>query len=326
MPDSPSARPASISAPVGGLVAVHAHPDDESITMGATLARCAASGVPVTLVTATLGEQGETMYGALDGLTADRADQLGGFRLAELRRACRALGVADQRLLGGVGCFRDSGMAGTASAAHPRAFARAQVGGSLHVEAVTALAAVLRETRPRVVVTYDATGGYGHPDHIAAHQVAVAAFGRYLAECREHDGEAGQVAPAGAGVDAGCRLLEVVRPRTMLAGAIDALWAGPVPARYTRPGVEDLGTTVADDAYDLALPVGPWAAARRVAMAAHVTQLDVWAGAVDGFALTNLRAQPLLPHEYFRLVAGASLPRGAASLFAGIGPRHTGVR
>lgn len=304
----PAPTPANAT---GGIVAVHAHPDDESITMGATLARYAASGVPVTLVTATLGEQGETMRGALDGLTADHADQLGGFRLAELRRACGTLGVRDQRLLGGIGCFRDSGMTGSASAAHPRAFVRAQVGGPRHEEAVAALTAVLRDVRPRAVLSYDATGGYGHPDHIAAHQVTVTASARYTAE---YDGSPGPC------------LLEVVRPRGALTAALDALWAGPLPSGYGRPSVDGLGTTVDDGDYDVAIVAGHWAAARRLAMAAHATQLDVWAGAVDGFALTNLLAQPLLPHEYFRVVAGPPRPRGATDLFAGTGPRHTGVR
>lgn len=285
---------------------MHAHPDDESITMGATLARYAAAGVPVTLVTATLGEQGETMDGRRDGIDAAHGDQLGGYRLAELERACAALGVDDRRMLGGLGRFRDSGMAGEPSARHPRAFIRAQTGGALHAAAVDALAAVLAERRPQVVLSYDATGGYGHPDHIAAHQVTAAAFGRYLAA---RDGE--YAAPA-------TRLLEVVRPRAAVAAALDRLWRTPLPGRYARPAVDELGTLVADGDVDVAVDAGPWAAARRAAMAAHATQLDVWAGVVDGFALTNLKAQPLLAVEYFRVLAGAPAPTGAADLMAGL--------
>jgi N-acetyl-1-D-myo-inositol-2-amino-2-deoxy-alpha-D-glucopyranoside deacetylase len=294
-------RGIDVTTRAGGIVAVHAHPDDESITMGATLARYAAIGVPVTLVTATLGEQGELMYGRCGGLDADHADQLGGYRLAELERACRAMGIGDRRMLGGLGCFRDSGMAGEPSAAHPRAFIGAQTGGPRHGEAVAALAHVLDELRPRAVLSYDATGGYGHPDHIAAHDVTVAAFAHYVA----------RAVPA-------CRLLEVVRPRAAVRDALERLWAGPLPEVFERPALDELGTLVGEAEWDIGIPVGPWAAARRAAMAAHATQLTVWAGSVDGFALTNLKAQPLLPVEYFRMLSGPPVPPGATDLMAGM--------
>src|SRR4029453_4279045 len=95
-----------------------------------------AGGGEVTLVTATLGEEGEVIGDALQGLIAQRADQLGGYRLWELRHACAALKVTDHRMLGGLGAFRDSGMVGTPSAAHPRAFVRASAGGPDHQRAV----------------------------------------------------------------------------------------------------------------------------------------------------------------------------------------------
>ena len=157
------------------LLAVHAHPDDESLSMAGTLAGAVTSGAHVTLVTATLGEQGEVIGEELQGLVADRADQLGGYRLTELRAACAALGIVDHRMLGGIGEFRDSGMVGTPSAEHPRAFVRAGLGGPDHARAVEALARVIDEVEPAVLLTYDSDGGYGHPDHVAAHQVALAA-------------------------------------------------------------------------------------------------------------------------------------------------------
>ncbi|MEO7126335.1 MAG: N-acetyl-1-D-myo-inositol-2-amino-2-deoxy-alpha-D-glucopyranoside deacetylase [Nakamurella sp.] len=299
----------------GGIVAVHAHPDDESISMGATLAFYSAMGVPVTLVTATLGEQGETMYGRLDGLTVDNSDQLGGYRLVELLRACAAMRIGDQRMLGGLGRFRDSGMVDMPGAKNPRAFIHAQRGGPLHDEAVLALTKILAEVQPRVVVTYDATGGYGHPDHIAAHHVSVAAFDRFVTT---NDTNGYDAVPA-------ARLLEVVRPRSLLAVALENLWGTTLPARYLKPTVDELGTLVSDDEYDIAISVGPWGAARRAAMSAHATQLDVWAGAVDGFALTNLKAQPLLSAEYFRVLAGASARRGSTDLMVGLSPTYIGV-
>lgn len=271
------------------LLAVHAHPDDESITMGGTLARHAALGDDVTLVTATLGEEGEVIGDELQGLVSARADQLGGYRYTELRSACAALGVVDWQLLGGLGAFRDSGMAGTPSAAHPRAFARAATDGPDHDRAVRLLVEVIEQTRPAVVLTYAADGGYGHPDHIAAHQVAVAA--------------------ATGRVD---RVLAAVRPRAMAEAALAAL---AVPDGY-RPAVPaDLGYLA--DGCDVAVQVTPWADRRRAALAAHATQLQLIDG---GFALSNRIAQPTFDVECFALLAGQPLPPGgiAADVFAGL--------
>src|SRR4051794_32558359 len=92
------------------IMFLHAHPADEAIGTGATMARSAAGGAHVTLVPCTLGEEGEIHVPALSGLAADRADQLGGYRIAELDAACAAMGVRDHRFLGGAGRFRDSGM------------------------------------------------------------------------------------------------------------------------------------------------------------------------------------------------------------------------
>ena len=271
------------------LLAVHAHPDDESITMGGTLSRYAGSGAVVTLVTATLGEEGEVIGDELQGLVSHRADQLGGYRYTELRNACAALGVADRRLLGGLGTFRDSGMAGTPSAAHPRAFTRSGAGGPDHDRAVQALVEVIQETRPEVVLTYAADGGYGHPDHVAAHQVAVAAA-------------RGRVG----------RVLAAVRPRRSV---LTALAAFPVPAGYQPAEPTDLGYLA--DSWDVAVDVTAWADRRRAALAAHATQLDLIDG---GFALSNRIAQPTFDVEWFALLAGEPLPPGgvADDVFAGL--------
>jgi N-acetyl-1-D-myo-inositol-2-amino-2-deoxy-alpha-D-glucopyranoside deacetylase len=156
--------------PARRLLLVHAHPDDESIGTGATMARYAAEGARVTLVTCTLGELGEIIPADLAHLGAD---ELGRYRIGELDAACAELGVTDHRYLGGPGRWRDSGMMGTAGNDDPRCFWRASV-----AEAADALLAVIREVRPQVLVTYDANGFYGHPDHIQAHRVAWHAFAR----------------------------------------------------------------------------------------------------------------------------------------------------
>jgi len=149
------------------LLLVHAHPDDESIYTGATMARYAAEGVHVTLVTCTLGELGEIIPPSLAHLAAGKEDRLGEYRIGELAAACAALGVTDHRFLGGPGRWRDSGMMGTEGNDDPRCFWRADVD-----QAAWALLDVIGEVRPQVVVTYDADGAYGHPDHIQAHRVA----------------------------------------------------------------------------------------------------------------------------------------------------------
>src|SRR4051794_12451977 len=134
------------------------------------MARYAAAGDHVTLVTCTLGEEGEIHVPGLAGLAADAADQLGGYRLVELERACAALGVTDHRFLGGAGRFRDSGMMGLETNQHPRAFWQADLD-----EAAGLLVEIMREVRPQVMITYDENGFYGHPDHIQSHRVAMRA-------------------------------------------------------------------------------------------------------------------------------------------------------
>ncbi len=161
----------SLAAGRRRLLLVHAHPDDESIGTGATMAKYAAEGARVTLVTCTLGELGEIIPPSLAHLAAENEDRLGEYRIGELAVACAELGVTDHRFLGGPGRWRDSGMMGTDGNDDPRCFWRADVD-----QAARALLDVIREVRPQVLVTYDANGFYGHPDHIQAHRVACRAF------------------------------------------------------------------------------------------------------------------------------------------------------
>lgn len=137
------------------LLAVHAHPDDESIGTGGTLALYARKGVRVVLVCATRGEEGE-----LHGV--DPYQDPARIRTMELEAACRVLGVEELRFLG----YRDSGMAGSRANSHPEAFCNADP-----LEASQRLAAILREVRPQVVITYNERGFYGHPDHVAANRI-----------------------------------------------------------------------------------------------------------------------------------------------------------
>ncbi|NUS54947.1 MAG: N-acetyl-1-D-myo-inositol-2-amino-2-deoxy-alpha-D-glucopyranoside deacetylase, partial [Streptomycetaceae bacterium] len=170
------------------LLLVHAHPDDEVINNGASMARYAAEGVHVTLVTCTLGEEGEILVPALAHLASDREDGLGAHRMTEMADSMKALGVSDQRYLGGAGRFRDSGMMGTPQNDRPDSFWQADVD-----EAAALLVPVIREVRPQVLVTYDEIGGYGHPDHIQAHRVAMRAA-ELAADPAHGEGEAWTIA------------------------------------------------------------------------------------------------------------------------------------
>ena len=152
------------------LLLVHAHPDDECINNGVTMARYVAEGAHVTLVTCTLGEEGEVLVPDLAHLAADQDDTLGQHRVGELATAMEALGVTDVRFLGGPGRYRDSGMMGLPTNDRPDCFWQADLD-----EAAGQLVEVLREVRPQVLVTYDDNGGYGHPDHIQASRVAMRA-------------------------------------------------------------------------------------------------------------------------------------------------------
>ncbi|GAA2413048.1 PIG-L family deacetylase [Actinomadura vinacea] len=148
------------------LMAVHAHPDDEVLTTGGLLARCAEEGIRTVLVTCTNGEAGDDAGGLKPTEPGHDADEVARRRLAELRESADLLRIGHVELLG----HRDSGMVGWDTNGHPEAFANVPV-----ETAAKRLAELMEHYRPQVVVTYDETGGYGHPDHIQAHRVAVAA-------------------------------------------------------------------------------------------------------------------------------------------------------
>lgn len=149
------------------LLAVHAHADDETITMGATLARYADEGVQVAVVCCTDGQLASIVDPDLAAREPEVRPRLGELRREELRRAAAVLGVHHLHFLG----YRDSGMQGAASNWDREAFWQADLD-----EAVMRLVAIVRGFRPHVVVTYDAFGGYGHPDHVQTHRITLLAF------------------------------------------------------------------------------------------------------------------------------------------------------
>ena len=250
---------------------VHAHPDDEAITTGGSIAALVAAGVDVRVVTCTLGEEGEVLGEDFAGLVADRADQLGGYRIGELAVGLRALGVDRPRFLGGAGRWRDSGMAGAASARHPRAF----VGSGR--EAVEEMASLLEDWRPHLLVTYDPRGGYGHPDHIRVHEVVRAALD-----------EAGH------------------RPRRMawtVTARSDVSRRHPAPPGHLRHAGESELPSVPDSRLTHRVPLDDATyAAKLEALTGHATQLELVPGTDDDpwfLALTNGVLQPVSEVEWY---------------------------
>ncbi|MER6949713.1 N-acetyl-1-D-myo-inositol-2-amino-2-deoxy-alpha-D-glucopyranoside deacetylase [Nonomuraea sp. NPDC000554] len=269
------------------LLLVHAHPDDESIGTGATMAKYVAEGAHVTLVTCTLGEEGEIIPADLAHLAADRDDTLGQYRIGELAAACQALGVEDHRFLGGPGRWRDSGMMGVASNDRPNAFWQADLD-----EAAGELVKVIREVRPQVLVTYDENGFYGHPDHIQAHRVARRAF-ELAATPGFGEGEPWQIA----------KFYHTAVARSVMSRTAEALREADVT--FITEDVDDMPFGSPDREITTEVDARPWVGNKLEAMRAHATQITVDA---PWFALSNNVGQEALGVEHFILASGVPGP------------------
>lgn len=266
------------------LLFVHAHPDDETINNGATIAHYTARGAEVTVLTCTLGEEGEVIGDRWARLAVDEADQLGGYRIGELTAALGELGVGQPRFLGGAGRWRDSGMAGTPERRRPR-FADADLD-----EAAGQLADVIAELRPHVVVTYDPNGGYGHPDHIQAHRVTTAAV------------------RAAAERWAVPKFYWTVLAVSAFRAGLEALGPQDVPADWIRPpGEVPFGFT--DEQITAEIDAQEHLGAKVAAMSAHATQVVVGPTG-RAFSLSNKMVLPVLGAEHYVLVAGRPGPVG----------------
>jgi N-acetyl-1-D-myo-inositol-2-amino-2-deoxy-alpha-D-glucopyranoside deacetylase len=288
------------------ILIVHAHPDDETIGTGAVMARYVEAGVGVTLVTCTLGEEGEVLVPGLEHLASDKEDRLGVHRQGELAEAMRILGVTDWRLLGAPGRYRDSGMAGTAANDREGAFWRSDL-----LEAATHLVAVIREVRPQVLVTYDDFGGYGHPDHIQAHRGAM--YAAMLAA-------AGTFRPdLGAAWDV-AKIYWTAFPRSIVRMGIEKLRAAGETTGFAEVDPDDIPFAI-DDALVTTAGRAPEHLGRKLAaLRAHATQVTVDGGF---FALADNVGAEAFDTEYFRLVRG--VPAGPfdesgreTDLFAGL--------
>jgi N-acetyl-1-D-myo-inositol-2-amino-2-deoxy-alpha-D-glucopyranoside deacetylase len=278
------------------LLFVHAHPDDETLTAGLTMAHYVQAGHPVHVLTCTLGEEGEVIPPELLHLDVAHDDALGPHRREELRAAMATLGVSHEVLgedaaSGVLSRYRDSGMAGTPSASNPAAFVNADV-----EEAATLVADVVRRLRPAVVVTYDDQGGYGHPDHIQTHRVTCAAVLTPHSWAHEDREWLAEHLPVGTG------------------------WSLPDPDDGYPPSV------VADDLVTHQVVDAELLSVQAEALRQHRTQVTV-APTGDTYALSNDVAARLPGREGFALLDAVTgrFATPVAGRDAAPATRHTGL-
>ena len=261
------------------LLLVHAHPDDETINNGVTMAKYAASGAQVTLVTCTRGEEGEVLVTELANLASDKDDKLGEYREIELKDAMAQLGINDFRFLGTPNKkWRDSGMMGTPQNERGDVFWQADLD-----EASLELVNIILEIKPQVLITYDEFGGYGHPDHIKAHRVAMRAT--------ELAAEQGwQVS----------KIYWNTMPRSVIQMGIEKMKEVGSDF-FGAESADDLPFAKPDELVSTVVNAPEYVPAKLAAMKAHATQISV-----DGpfFALSNNLGLSVWGDEYYTLVKG----------------------
>ena len=261
------------------LLLVHAHPDDETINNGVTMAKYAASGAQVTLVTCTRGEEGEVLVTELANLASDKDDKLGEHREVELKDAMAQLGINDFRFLGAPNKkWRDSGMMGTTQNDRGDVFWQADLDEASHE-----LVKIILETKPQVLITYDEFGGYGHPDHIKAHRVAMRA--------------------AELAAEQGWQISKIywnTMPRSVIQMGIEKMKEVGSDF-FGAESADDLPFAKPDELVTTVVNAPEYVPQKLEAMKAHATQISV-----DGpfFALSNNLGLSVWGDEYYTLVKG----------------------
>jgi N-acetyl-1-D-myo-inositol-2-amino-2-deoxy-alpha-D-glucopyranoside deacetylase len=258
------------------ILLVHAHPDDETINNGATMAKYAAGGAGVTLITCTRGEEGEVLVPGLVHLASSDQDQLGTHREGELSLAMKELGITDFRFLGAPSVkFRDSGMMGTEPNNNPDVFWQADIDSAAQY-----LVAVIEEVKPQILITYDEFGGYGHPDHIQAHRIAMRA-----SEIADWNIQ---------------KIYWNTMPKSVLAQGIEKMKEIGSDF-FGAETVDDLPFAKDDEFVTTLVDGSKFVDSKLAAMKAHQTQITL-----DGpfFALSNNLGQQIWGDEYYTLVKG----------------------
>jgi len=258
------------------VLLVHAHPDDETINNGATMALYAELGASVTLITCTRGEEGDILVPELTHLASGATDKLGEHRITELTDAMNELGITDHRFLAeGKKVYRDSGMMGTDPNNRPDVFWQADI-----EEATRYLVEVIDEVKPHVLITYDEIGGYGHPDHIQAHRIAMLAADKSTWQIQ--------------------KIYWNTMPKSVIAESM-AKMKELGSDFFGAESVDDL-PFAKDDHFVTTLVDGNSQVEKKMAaMKAHVTQIST-----DGpfFALSNNLGLQVWGDEYYTLVRG----------------------
>lgn len=243
------------------ILAVHAHPDDETTGNGWTFPKYAEQGAHITLVTCNLGEEGEVVAPGLELLSSQHADQLGGYRIWELRAACAALGVTEHHFLGGPGRYRDSGMMGEPTNDNPKCLWQADLD-----EASSHLVRIIRDGRPQVLLTYNEFGGYGHPDHIQAHRVAMR--GAELAADPTYAPEMGEAWDIP-------KIYWGAVPRSAIARGLELLKEMGQNDLFGITDAKDAPFAVDDELVTTRICGGDYADQRRLALLSHATQVSL---------------------------------------------------
>ncbi len=263
------------------LLLVHAHPDDETIGNGVTMAKYATAGAQVTLVTCTRGEEGEVLVSDLANLASDKDDKLGEQRIIELTNAMNELGIKDFRFLGAPDKkWRDSGMMGTPQNDRSDVFWQTDLD-----EASLELVKIILEIKPQVLITYDEFGGYGHPDHIKAHRVAMRA--------------------AELAADQGWQISKIywnTMPRSVIQMGIEKMKEVGSDF-FGAESVDDLPFAKPDELVTAVVNAPEFVPQKLAAMKAHATQISV-----DGpfFALSNNLGLSVWGDEYYTLAKGVA--------------------
>ena len=258
------------------VLLVHAHPDDETINNGATMALYAELGAAVTLVTCTRGEEGDILVPELTHLASGASDKLGEHRITELADAMRELGITDHRFLAeGKKVYRDSGMMGTDPNNRPDVFWQADI-----EEATKYLVDVIDEVKPHVLITYDEIGGYGHPDHIQAHRIAMLAAEKSSWQIQ--------------------KIYWNTMPKSVIAESM-AKMKELGSDFFGAESVNDLPFAKDDQFVTTLIDGNSQVDKKMAAMKAHVTQIST-----DGpfFALSNNLGLQVWGDEYYTLVRG----------------------
>jgi len=258
------------------ILLVHAHPDDETINNGATMALYADKGAHVTLITCTRGEEGEVLVPELAHLASSQQDLLGQHRETELALAMKALGISDYRFLGAPAAkFRDSGMMGTDPNNRPDVFWQADLDSAAQL-----LVKVIEEIKPQILITYDEFGGYGHPDHIQAHRVAMRAAELSTWQIQ--------------------KIYWNTMPKSVIAQGMEKMKEIGSDF-FGAESVDDIPFAKDDEFVTTLIDGGAYVDKKMEAMKAHETQI-----ALDGpfFALSNNLGLQIWGDEYYTLVKG----------------------